>query len=455
MIICNANRHRIPFKKATIMNTHEFIGQRWDLYINGWFHHDKIIFLPEGRIENNGTEGFATWKINNDLLELYDEQNEICYSLKYISSASILINTAEHRIKNNNLFLARHYSPEELADIFPDNKPAAQIANRAALYKSREGEIWGMGMFFGTDGIIYNYHNPNEKYWKVENGSLKLYSEEGLISCVQEDISYNRQPFPQSVKQITLTHVESNNAHYLDFLQFQQSDAAEPAKFLNIDACFSNRSDTLLVVFNSAGGEYDGKYVNHEFYHLPYQFAVDHIRISQSKPTRIYLDDFEKIEALINLNAYRKIVFLGMSIGGYAAIWFAETLARKNKNTEYISIAVQPLTNLSKTFADSMRMKFRDGYRAKTLTDEIIAGYEASGLALNLTELLKEPLNNVIHYVAYDSLNEAEKESAGRLISDRTFQTAFTCALNHADGCVHIYDSGFLENLFNKLLITS
>lgn len=437
------------------MKQQEFITKKWDLYINGWFHHNEIVFLHDGQIESNGTEGFSYWKINNDLLDLYDAQNKLCYSLRYIPSAHILINEANHRIKNNDLFLAQNLSHLELQEIFHDDQLSQKIANKSALYKSEKGDVWGR-IFFGIDGVIYHYHNPNESYWKVENGYLKIYNKDGDISCIQENINYNTLDLPQSIKQITLKHSSSNNFHYLDFLQLQNPDTTmvEPVKFLNVDACFSNRSDTLLVIFNSAAGEYDGKLTFYEFYHTPYQFAVDYIRISQSAPTRVYLDDFEKIEKLINLNSYKKVVFLGMSIGGYASIWFAENLARKNIDTKYISITIQPISSLSKEFSEIMRMKYQDGYRAKTLTDEIIKSYESSGFTLDLSELLRDPLENATHYVAYDALNDAEKEHMSNLLSNRTLQTAFAYGNNHAEGCGHIYNSGYLENVLRKLLIT-
>lgn len=436
------------------MKPQEIIGKKWDLYINGWLQYGTIIFLPDGKLSSNGTEGFARWEINNNnLVELYDEQNQLCYSLKHIVSASILMNTQNHRIKNNDLFLAQKYSCSELAEFFPNNELAQQVANKVALYKSNHGDVWGK-MFFGIDGAIYHYHNPNETFWNTEDDSLKLYNKSKQLTCQQKAISYNNSSASQVIKQVSLNHIESKNTHYLDFLQFQPCSMTEPTKFLSVDACFSNRSDTLLVIFNSAGGEYNGKTVNYEFYHIPNQFAVDYIRLSQSSPTRVYLDDFEKIESLININDYKKIVFLGMSIGGYASIWFAETLARKNRNIEYSSISVQPLSDLSQKFADLMRMKYRDGYRAKTLTDNLIEEYEAKGLTLELSKLLKEPLDNVTHYIAYDALNDAEKESAGKLISSRVLPAAFSYACNHAEGCGRIYNSGFLENIFRKILIT-
>ena len=202
-----------------------------------------------------------------------------------------------------------------------------------------------------VNGEIYNYHNPNEKYWKVEDGCLKIYNENQELILEQETVSYTNT-HQKSIKQISLNFLFGKDKHYLDFLRIKDtSRTVKPLNFLNIDACFSNRSDTLLVIFNSAGGEYNGQTVFHEFYHTPYQFAVDYIRISQSKPTRVYLDSYQKIEALVNINNYKKIVFLGMSIGGYAALWFAETIARKNPLTDYCSIAIQPLTSLKQDFA--------------------------------------------------------------------------------------------------------
>ncbi|WP_373746667.1 hypothetical protein [Neisseria dentiae] len=435
------------------METKNFIQKKWSFYLDGWFHHDRMEFLPDGKIDSNGTEGFHRWVSNDGLLDIYDETNKLCYSLKFIPSANLLVNTAEHYPRNNNIFLAYNYSHTELARLFPNDDLSWRIANKSALYKSPSGEIWGK-LFFGIDGKIYNYHNPNEKYWAVEAGRLKIYTENRELILSEDAVSYTGD-FSQSVKQITLNYLPGGGHHYLDFLKIHDETGSDHAtEFLNIDACFSNRSDTLLVIFNSAGGEYSGQDVYHEFYHIPYRFAVDYIRISQSKPTRVYLDCCNQIETLVNLNRHKKVVFIGMSIGGFSSIWFAETMARKNPSVQYYSLAIQPLGGLNQPFAEKMKTAFSYGYRSKTLTCDITDEYEAEGLCLDLEQYFKENIGNARHYVIYDALNKAEKEHSAKLLSDRTFVTETGYGIGHSEGCVKIYDSGFLDPLLRNLLIT-
>ncbi|WP_373746666.1 hypothetical protein [Neisseria dentiae] len=437
------------------MNIENFTHKKWALYIDGWFQHNRIEFLPDGSISNNNTEGFHRWSINKDLLEIYDERGNTSYSLQYMESPNLLVSVSQHFAENNDIFLACNYSAEELEQMFPDNPVARQIANTSALYKSPEGKIWGK-IFFGIDGKIYNYHNPNEKYWKVEEGRLNIYTEHNQQALSQKFISYKDEKHKLYIKQIALDYLLGSNIHYLDFLKIHdKSGHEEPVKFLNIDACFSNRSDTLMVIFNSAGEEYDGRSVFHEFYNAPYQFAVDYIRISQSKPSRVYLDDYKRIESLIGLNGYQKIVFLGMSIGGFAAVWFAETMARKNPSVEYFSVAVQPLISLNQEFAAKIKTEFSLGYRAKTITDDITDAYEEEGLCLDLAEYLQEHIDNARHYVVYDALNKAEKFSSDRLVSDRTLMTGFDYGVGHAEGCIRIYKTDFLKPLLQTILTSS
>lgn len=429
----------------------DFINKTWCFYIDGWYHHNQIMFLENGKIDNNGTEGIYRWSCDNNLLYLYDELDLLCYTLNYIESAKIFISISNHRIKNNNILLSYNYSYDEISSMF-DNDLSKKIAHTGAFYKSPKGEIWGR-LFFGIDGKIYNYSHPNEQYWQVKDDKLHIYSKNQTLTLTQKDINYQNSN-KTSIKNIALNFIAGNTLHYLDFLEINHEEKRKPVKYVNFEASFSNRSDTLLVIFNSAGGEYNGQTVKHEFYHLPYKYSVDYIRISQSVPTRWYLDNYRQIETMIMMNEYKHIVLLGMSIGGYGAIWFAERLARNNPLVRYSSIAVQPQSSLDINFSESIKQQYSDSYRAKTPTDEIVKHYNSQNLILDLSVLLQQPIHNVKHYVVYDMLNTAEKNHTKKLISDRTTLMDFHLQLNHSEGCVEIYHSGVVEKLCNQLLIT-
>lgn len=432
------------------MNKLDLINTSWCFYIDGWYHHNQIIFLENGKIDNNGTEGIYRWSFDNNLLYLYDELDVLCYTLNYIESAKIFISISNHRIKNNNILLSYNYSSDEISSMF-DNDLSKKIAHIGAFYKSSKGEVWGR-FFFGIDGKIYNYNHPNEQYWQVKDDKLHIYSQNQTLTLTQKDINYQNSS-KTSIKNIALNFMESNTVHYLDFLEVNDEEKRESVKYVNFEANFSNRSDTLLVIFNSAGGEYNGQTVKHEFYHLPYKYSVDYIRISQSAPTRWYLDNHRQIETMIMMNEYKHIVLLGMSIGGYSAIWFAEQLARKYPSIKYNSIAIQPLASLDMDFVSNLRSNFSDGYRAKTPTNDVIYEFNQSGLELNLSHFLKQEIPNVEHCIVYDQLNNAERLNANQLISNRTKLLGFSFDVKHADGCVKIYDSGIINKLCKTLFL--
>lgn len=412
-----------------------FFNHSWDLYINGWYHHNGIIFLPNGQIIHNGTEGFYRYEIISDEeINLYDKLGLLCYTLKYESSAKLWINKSQHRVKNNNLFIALSNDKNTYCTKFD------YISNKCWAYRSSKGEIWGY-LFFGIDGKIYNYNHQNECTWKISDDKLHIFN-------TQEEITSTSDVIDIHDCMIKLNFIPSNSVHYLSLLQAKNH---LPAKYTYMDMCISNCSDTLLVTINSAAKEYNGYESAFEFHTLPYIYSVDYIRISQSAPTRWYVDSFDKIMTMIEMHSYKKVVIQGLSIGGFASLWLAESLARKNPNIQYYSIAMQPLTSLKFEFLQYLRDNFSDGARSKIPTDDLLS-ILPSDIELDIASMLDVPLPNVQHYVLFDRLNPAEKYSSERLKSTRVILTGFDLGVSHGNGSGKIANSSILKQLQNQLL---
>lgn len=422
-----------------IENTH------WSIYINGWYQHKQVQFLPNGKIQSEGTEGFANWLYTDNFLLIADELGKVSYKLVYVKEANIWFNNHNYRKSNNNLILAPIVNNAQLKAMF-DDEHCVHIANKSAAYKGGGADVWGH-LFFGLDGKIYNYHNTNESFWQIQDGKLQILNDQSELMMVSVGSWENNPHF------VVLKDVATEHRHYLSFREQGFDELKEPAQYIKFDVSFGNQNDTLLVIFNSAGGEYSGFGVKYEFYHLPFDYPVDYIRVAQSAPSRWYLNDLGKIEALIKHKSYKKIICIGMSMGAYAALWINEMLANTDKQTQFYTIAIQTLSSLDKTFLNALKQHSSDEYRSKTPTYDIVNQYLNEGLELDIANFLKQGKDNVTHYVIYDGLNNAEDFSQSRLVSERVRILTMPYETQHSDGCYQIYHSNIVQKLMDKMVL--
>ena len=430
------------------MKENDFINISWELYQDGFYQNSKIEFLPNGVIKSNGAEGFFKWNLSNNLLNIVDNKGFINYILSYNEDSRLLINTISNRNNINDVFLAKTLSDNDIRELFPHHLIAQKIAHRSASYRSPKGDVWGV-IFFGIDGRIYHYHNENEYSWKIIDEKFRIFDKEGNETLQLK--AYSLQKNNELVDLISMQHV-SGGTHYLEFSNTQD----DAVKKLHTDICLSNKSKYLIVIFNSAGYEYDGCNTRFEFYKYPYLFGSDYIRFSQSSPSRWYLDDEKLIRQLVSLNQYETVVLIGMSVGGYSAMWFAEMLAKENPLINYISFPVQALSSLETEYLKEFRAKFSSAHdiRSKTPTDSIIDGYK--GLVLDIRDFLSEKRDNAKHYVIYDALNDAEAYNSVRLLdSDRVMGLAIPYQANHSIGCQKIYSDEILIKIINGILLST
>ena len=430
------------------MKTEYFVGKQWDLYINNWFICNQVQFLDDGSIAHNGVEGFHHWKIENDAIYIYDNLDKLSYELIYLAEANLLQSRSNHLYANNHLFLAYTYSANELQKMYENNPLASQIANKSAAFRSPKGEVWGH-LFFGIDGKIYHYGHENEHSWEVKDNILTIFSIDGKATSHSTRILYK----PTGISIIHMQHID-NFSCVIDFLHIAENNQyVESAKFLNMDICLSNRSDVLLVTISSAAAQYNGYSSKHEFQSRPYQYGLDYVRITQSAPRRWYIDDYEKIKAILSIQPYKKIVLLGTSIGAFAALWLAEILAKDNPNTQYCSVAIQVLTSLEQSFVDEFTQKFHVGYRSAVPEQNTLDSYQH--LETDIQQLLKNNLSNVEHYIFYDRLNKAETLSAERLVSNHVHLHGLDIDASHAKGSGVILQGtawSDYESLWRKIL---
>lgn len=417
---------------------------QWSVYINGWYYHDKLVFLADNTIANNGTEGFASWSYDDALLKVFDELGELNYEFEYIESAQILVAKSHLRVTNNNVLLAKVLD-DGVLDVRFESKFATKIAHQSASYKGYGPKIYGYP-FFGIDGKIYNYDNHKESFWSVKDDTMHIANQNGenwLISMAYQENA-------DGCLSVVLDNQLEKDRHFLQFLKNQDN---KPKEYLKIDTSFGGH-DTLMVIFNSAGEEFFGFESRYEFYHLPFAYPTDYIRISQSAPSRWYLDDMALIKQVVLLNNYKKIICLGSSMGGYAAMWLCEYLSPKIPQTNLYAIAVQAMSSLSPEFANIIKQKFseKDKQRSKTATTDRAMDYQKSGKIIDLAQYLAVYRPNVVHYHLYDVLNDFERLNANHIQSGRVQNIAMPFGLNHIDGCYEINQSKVIEKLLEEIV---
>lgn len=421
----------------------EIINSRWSIYINGWFQHSQIIFLEDGNIDGCGTAGFKSWLYSNGDLIIADELGVVNYKLSYISEAKFWISRSEYRKHNNDIMLVPFVLDKE-TDIAVSDK--LSLDNKMATYKGSKGEVWG-NLFFGVDGKIYNYHHENESFWEIEDERLYILDKNREKKLVSEFISYSND-----FLSIVLRQIHGDSKHYLIFNQNYNSET--PIEQVKLDVSLSNSKDTLMVIFNSAGEEYNGYDISYEFYELPFIYNTDFIRVAQSNFSRWYLGDMETIKYLVESRNYKRVVCIGMSMGAYAAIWLNECLSQNNNEIEYVTIAIQPLTSIEIKFLEQYKQQASDcdGKRVRGPTYNVIEGYKKQGLVLDIAEFQSIKKANVLHYFVYDVLNEMEDFNALRVKSDRIKLLAIPYGTDHADGCYKIYHDGVVNKLLDKII---
>ena len=421
------------------MLANEIVNTQWSIYINGWFQHNQIVFLEGGKVDGCGTEGFATWLYSNNHLVIADELGKVNYKLAYIESANIWISVSEYRNSNNNILLASVVSDDE--------QSYSPIANRSAIYKSPKGQVWGY-LFFGIDGKIYNYHNNNESFWKIEDKKLLILNDNMEKSLESELMSGSEEYLSLVMKQ-----VYGNSNHHLVFTENHNKNHS--LNQLKLDISLSNKNNILFVIFNSAGEEYNSDKVNFELFNLPNSYNADYIRIAQSSPSRWYLDDMELIKQLVFSREYKKVVCIGMSMGGYAAVWLSETLASIKKETRFYSIAIQLLSSIEPEYLKFYKQTNSDEQRSKTPDFNIVSEYQKKNIPLNIKQMLSENKNNILHHVIYDALNESEIAGVEELKSNRVKILSIPYGTDHADGCYKIYHDGVVNKLLDKIIWSS
>lgn len=431
------------------MNLDSIIGLNWSIYINGWFYHRGILFLEDGRVDNSGAEGFSTWSLVDDYLVISDELGDINYRLKYIEDAKIWLSVSNYRKTNNNILLALSWTKEELLKIKND-QIFALIANKSASYKGEGGDVWGY-LFFGADGRIYNYHHENESYWVVENNRLFVLNKAGEKKLQSISILNSSQDFTH----IIMEQIGGSDRHYISFTQDKNYGEINPKQHLKMDTSFSNANDVLMIVFNSAGSEYNGYDSKYEFFKMPFAYPVDYIRVAQSAPTRYYLDDMNYIKSIASLKKYKKVVCIGMSIGGYAAMWLSEFLSEDDNQTIFYSIAIQAMSSLDFTYSKLIRSQFSDKYkkRAKTLNSQRLYDYQNLGKKLDIADFLTVDKKNVVHHCLFDGLSEFESSNILRLNTSRVKPMAIPLNVDHMDGCNRIGSSGMIEKILDRIIL--
>lgn len=397
----------------------------------------RFSFNKDGYIHNFSNADFYKWRMEDKTLLLLDSFNEITATLNKIASewqgerittgerVKLLEYNKEHNMANNNA---------KLVD---------RLKNTRWRYRNDSNQIFSDNVWLCGDGTISGYDHPNERYWRVDHTGLGFYNEENVKTT---DFSFllNHGDQFRFTGRFLLAQDKIHN-HILEYIQGKDENFLSELYAVQHYNVSHRKSDTLLLIFNSVGNLYNGIDTNWEFYNLPYRCGTDFIRFSESFPNW-YCDKKELIfKTLENLvQNYRKIISVGMSAGGYAALIYSELLASKCNNTQFFTITLNPQTSLTVEDRRCIIENFKEPYRPAIPTDYALKASELGDLDLN--SFLVNQIKNLQHEIYYDSMNKCEQYFISKLNLTRVRLIGLPMNNDHAEFIRKIYDLGIVQN---------
>lgn len=313
------------------------------------------------------------------------------------------------------------------------------LANTTWRYKNWKGKVHG-SVTLKADGTISGYDHPNERTWKFDNGRLIFFAQDG-----QESTVFDRT-FPK----------KGQLPHYLGRFVFDGADGVhilEPIEnpgrgaVTQLHSCISlsDNSEGLFVSFNSIRRTFDGFDTRWEFFHLPLQFGLDYVRFSEAEPSTWFLQHINRIFDVLRpiVGKYRTVYLCGISAGGFAAMLFAERLAREFPQQEFRTFTINPQTTVAKENRDYVNKHHPPTHRPSAILDHAYTA-DADEM-LRVADLLTNRVPNVYHKLFFDSGNISDTYYATQLKSDRVSTHGVNLSARHADGCRQLYDMGVVQ----------
>lgn len=421
-------------------------------FLHGAVICPKFQFGVDGYIENYLNLDFYKWSIIEDKLYFYNPQGQntafinlsqdnVYYGFWHIQNIEIKLSVCQNIKILNEL--------SHLKDF---------LTNTRWRFRSNNGSVISSNVWLCEDGLIHGYSHDNEYAWDVDVDGLIFLNKHGDITS-----RFNLPSWQSSTEQSKLTkggriclrgYLVDNpkHAHILEYLSGYSSNFLSELHYTSVLS--GENSDILLVIFNGAGTPYDGIDTRWEFYHFPYQLGVDFIRFSELSPVAWYLDKTQSIYSILaNVvkDEYQHVIFLGASAGGFASMYFAESLAQKMPHINCYTYVINPQTDIGKESRRLVVERFEQPLRPVLPSDFIFANKDTE--IVNLKSFLEvKDIANMQHTVYFDSGNPCEQFYVKSIESPRVKLSGVPIYGGHADSGIKIFESHVLQSDVAKLV---
>jgi predicted esterase YcpF (UPF0227 family) len=326
----------------------------------------------------------------------------------------------------------------------PSEAPAWLRASQWQLRYSH-GQVIIETLIFLSDGLVWDGAQVIWR-WQYDKTSLAIFHLDGtkFIEFIRRKTA--DQPIALDGKMLPAT---ANGPELVLSPAPEAAPLNDPNRDFNASVVLGNQSKTLLVIFNSAHRPYEGREYGPqwrwEFYELPEKIGVDHVRLAEgNQPLHWYTNKTKHILALLEgiiKTGYKQVVLCGMSSGGYASLWFAETLSRIFPGVMFRTSTINPQTGHAaehRKFLEPM-----DVFRPALIANEALQqrDCEETEIATLAAARAKAKKTNISHTIYYDGSNQAEvyyvnlvAHFPGFTLKPEMF------GVGHMSGCIAFYE---------------
>ncbi|OBX81033.1 hypothetical protein A9308_02120 [Moraxella atlantae] len=394
----------------------------------------RFSLTSDNYVNNFANFDFYRWQIEDQALCFLNPFNEITATLYKTAMGWMGENLKGEKIK----FIEYDHKYNIAND---EAELVDRLKNTKWRFRNHTGHIVSNEVWLCEDGTIRGHNHSNERFWRVDEEGLGFYDEQ-QIKTTDFGFLLNQANHYSFTGRFLLAQ---DNTHTLEYLQGKDEKFLSELHTVQNYSGGSMASDNLLIIFNSVGRLYDGTDTSWEFYSLPYKCGTDFIRFSESYPAW-YCDKMDVILRTLEnrVQSYRKIICLGISAGGFAALFCSELLARKYLETQFFTITLNPQTSLTKKDRKYIIEKFDEPYRPALPSDYAMQANVLNNLDLN--SLLTDEISNLQHEIYYDSMNACEQYYMHKLNRSRVRLIGLPLNNDHAEAIRKFYDLGIAQN---------
>ncbi|WP_019520660.1 hypothetical protein [Faucicola boevrei] len=401
-------------------------------FLDGAVICPSFSFGEDGYIERYLNLDFYKYSVLGSRIEFFNPRGENTAWIDISNRSFFGVWTVYDIPIQMKIFRQKFYEP-----YCSDESLREYLSNTRWRFRGKNGNIISDNLWLCQNGLVGGYTHHNEFSWGIVNGCLSFYTKDGVLSSTFNYKLLDGKHIRHFKGDFLLGANPTN--HALDFLSDEGSYFLSE---LNTELTLSNISKTLFVVFNGNAHLYDGSKTGYwEFFSIPLMEGVDICRISEGSIVGWYIDKTKRVLSVLRsiVTNYHKVVFCGMSAGGFASIYFSEVLASEYKNINFYTFTFNPQTTLERLHRRKLVELFDMPRRPAVLNDFTFNNRDSEICSLN-SFIDNCEITNVIHNIYYDCGNPCEQYYIDCLnFSNRLIINSYNFGLNHSDGIERIY----------------